>query len=62
MNPVRYGSYENVEILHLLHKYGFNLQLKDSANKTPAHYASEQESGVMLKELAKLVGMQEQLA
>lgn len=59
VNPVRFGSYENVEILQLLHKQGFNLQLKDAQNKTPAHYASEQESGVMLKELARLVGLQD---
>lgn len=57
VNPVRFGSYENVEILQLLHKQGFNLLLSDAQNKQPAHYASEQESGVMLKELARLVGL-----
>ncbi len=30
INPIRFGSYENVEILQLLHHYGFNLNLKDS--------------------------------
>ena len=57
VNPVRFGSFENVEILELLHKYGFNLQLKDAQSKTPAHYAAEQESGVMVKALAKLLGL-----
>ena len=61
INPIRFGSYENVEILQLLHKYGFNLNLKDAQGKTPAHYAAEQESGVMLKELAHLTGQQAQL-
>jgi hypothetical protein len=27
INPVRFGSYENVEILQLIHQYGFDLQL-----------------------------------
>ena len=62
VNPVRFGSYENVEILQLLHKQGFNLKLKDAQGKAPSQYASEQESGVMLKELARLVGMEQQLA
>jgi ankyrin repeat protein len=30
VNPIRYGSFENVEILQLLHKYGFNLKLQDA--------------------------------
>ena len=62
VNPVRFGSYENVEILGLLHKYGFNLRLKDSLDKTPAHHAAEQESGVLLKELARLVGLEDKLS
>lgn len=62
VNPVRFGSFENVEILELLHKYGFNLQLKDSHGKTAAHYATEQESGVMVKALAKLLGLSDQLS
>jgi ankyrin repeat protein len=41
INPIRYGSYENLEILGLLHKYGFNLQIKDASGQTPAHYASQ---------------------
>ena len=61
VNPIRYGSYENVELLRLLQKYGFNLNLKDAQKKTPAQYAAEQESGIMLKELAKLQGGLQQL-
>lgn len=36
VNPVRFGSYENVEILGLLHKQGFDLNMKDAHGKTPA--------------------------
>ncbi len=61
INPIRYGSYENTEILGLLHKYGFGLQMKDASGQTPAHFAAQQESGVMLKELAKLTGQESQL-
>ncbi len=62
VNPVRFGSYENVEILKLLHKYKFDLTLQDSQGKQSVHYASEQESGVMLSELARLLERQDQLA
>ena len=61
INPIRFGSYENLEILQLLHQYGFNLNLKDAQGLTPSYYATQQESGVMLKELARLTGRQEQL-
>ena len=54
INPVRYGSFENLEILRLLNQQNYNLELKDSQGQSPAYYASLQESGVMLKELAKL--------
>ena len=30
VNPLRYGSFENVEMLRLLHKFGFNLSMKDA--------------------------------
>lgn len=36
VNPVRFGSYENVDILRLLHSQGFNLNLKDAQGMTPA--------------------------
>lgn len=56
INPLRYGTFENVLILNMLHKHKFNLKLKDSIGRTPASYAAEQESGVLLKELARLAG------
>lgn len=30
VNPARFGSYENVDILKLLHTHNFNLKLKDA--------------------------------
>lgn len=62
VNPIKFGSYENVEILRDLHKNGFDLSIKDSVGKTPGHYAADQESGVLLKELAKLTGQEGQLS
>ncbi|XP_078592750.1 poly [ADP-ribose] polymerase tankyrase-like isoform X2 [Branchiostoma floridae x Branchiostoma japonicum] len=39
VQPMEYGSYENVEILELLHKEGAPLAVKDKAGKTPLDYA-----------------------
>lgn len=39
INPIKFGSYENTSILRDLFKAGFNLNVKDSMGKTPAHYA-----------------------
>ncbi|XP_066280586.1 poly [ADP-ribose] polymerase tankyrase-like isoform X1 [Branchiostoma lanceolatum] len=39
VQPMEYGSYENVEILELLHKEGAPLDVKDKAGKTPLDYA-----------------------
>lgn len=41
VNPIRFGSYENREILRLIHRSGFDLQLKDVNQNTPAYYASQ---------------------
>lgn len=35
VSPLRYGSYENVALLNLLAREGFNVQLKDGEGKTP---------------------------
>jgi hypothetical protein len=37
------------------------MKLKDADGKTPAHYAAMHESRIMLNELAKLTGRQEEL-
>ena len=55
VNPLKYGSYENVAILKMLNKCGYNLNVKDNFNKTPMLSAQEQESGVMLNELISLL-------
>lgn len=41
VNPIRFGSYENVNILRLLHKYKFDLDIPDENGKTPAYYACD---------------------
>lgn len=41
VNPLRFGSYENLEILRTLYNYKFNLKLKDIQGRTPASYAAE---------------------
>lgn len=41
INPEKFGSYENVEILKLLHTNGFSMKLKDVVGRTPMTYASE---------------------
>lgn len=56
VNPILLGSYENVEILELLYKSGIDLNLEDAEGKTPAYYASLQESGVMLKKILLWTG------
>ncbi len=39
VNPLPFGSYENVDLLELLAKKGCKLDIKDSAGNTPLHYA-----------------------
>ena len=39
VNPIKFGSYENVNILNLLHKAGYNMNVKDNDNKAPIQYA-----------------------
>jgi ankyrin repeat protein len=55
VNPLGFGSYENVNILRKLHNSGFNLNARDSQGKTPLDYAMEQDSKVMAKEICKLL-------
>ncbi len=40
VNPLPFGSFENVEILNILQKSGFDLQLKDIHGNPPSYYAS----------------------
>lgn len=54
VNPCDFGSFENVEMLRLLHKAGFPLNLKDANGKTPIEYAWLQKSGTLFKELSSL--------
>ena len=54
VNPIKYGSYENIELLDVLHKAKYPLNVKDNMNKPPIFYAQEQESGVLMKKLCLL--------
>lgn len=52
VQPLEFGSYENVHILEVLIKL-FDYNAKDSTGRTPMDYANEQDSGVMKKFLKK---------
>jgi len=51
INPCPYGSYENVEILNLLAKKNFKLNIKDCDKHTPLFFAFQQDSGRLSKAL-----------
>lgn len=55
VNPLGFGSYENVDILRRLHQAGLDLNARDSSGKTPLDYAMAQDSKVMAKELCHLM-------
>jgi hypothetical protein len=56
INPIEFGSYENLTILNILYQCGFNLNLMDAKGLTPSYYATQQDSGAMLKELGRMNG------
>lgn len=39
VNPVEFGSYENVEILKILQEASFDMNRKDNEGNTPLSYA-----------------------
>ena len=53
VNPLEYGSYENVELLKMLAEH-YDINKADSKERTPIYYAHLQESGVMVEALKKL--------
>ena len=57
VNPLGFGSYENVKILRKLHNSGFDLNARDAQGKTPLDYAMEQDSKIMAKEICTLLNM-----
>ncbi|XP_078675989.1 poly [ADP-ribose] polymerase tankyrase-like isoform X2 [Branchiostoma floridae x Branchiostoma belcheri] len=57
VQPMEYGSFENVEILELLHKEGAPLDVKDKAGKTPLDYAQGLGYMKLVETLHKLLGM-----
>lgn len=39
VNPIAFGTFENLEILKKLHEAGYDLSLKDNQAKAPIWYA-----------------------
>lgn len=59
VNPCKFGSYENVQILRALAEAEHSLNMTDAAGKKPIDYTRLQESGILLKELAKLINRED---
>ena len=57
VNPIGFGSYENVEILVQLHQHGYKLDLKDNSGQTPLDYANQQSSGVLASKLSDFLNL-----
>lgn len=49
MNPLIFGSFENVKLLNIVgdSKIGYDLKVSDHFGKTPLDYAVLQKSGVL---------------
>lgn len=56
VNPVGFGTYENVEILEELRKAGYRADLKDKEGCTPLDFANLQQSGVLANKLREIIG------
>lgn len=41
VKPLGFGSFENLEILKMLHEHGFDLNIRDNEQKTPLDHAME---------------------
>ncbi|CAK74015.1 unnamed protein product (macronuclear) [Paramecium tetraurelia] len=53
VQPLEFGSYENIQMLELLSKY-FDINQPDNHGRTPLDYANDQDSGTMAEALKKL--------
>ena len=59
VNPCRFGSYENTNILDALFKAGYPLDMVDNDGQQPIQYSMNQQSGKLLNMLAKLTNRQD---
>lgn len=59
VNPCKFGSFENVQILRALAEAGHSLNMTDASGKEPIDYTRLQESGILLKELAELTNRED---
>ena len=59
VNPIAYGSFENVEILNMIINpgFGYDLAATDKYGKTPLDYAKLQKSGVLSSIILKKLGL-----
>ena len=55
VRPLASGSFENVNLLKLLHEQGYDLAAKDNNQQTPLDTAMQMESKVMAKALCNLM-------
>ncbi|CAK63631.1 unnamed protein product (macronuclear) [Paramecium tetraurelia] len=53
VQPLEFGSYENIEMLQILSKQ-FDINQADKLGRTPLDYANDQDSGTMAEVLKKL--------
>lgn len=60
VNPIGFGSYENVQIFDELKKAGYRTDLKDISDQTPLDYANQQASGVLAVKLRETSGSKRQ--
>ena len=54
--PLEYGTYDNVQLLALLHAAGANITAADSAGLTPLDYAFIRGAPRLVKAIQKLMG------
>jgi ankyrin repeat protein len=54
INPTNFGSFENVELLKILHDHGADINLKDSQGRSPLYYASLQDTKKLYNALISL--------
>ena len=55
VQPLSFGSYENAELLRLLHNNGFSLEASDKQGKTPLDLALTQDTHTMAKQICELL-------
>ena len=55
VKPLSFGSFENVEMLEMLVRFGFDMRARDCSGKTPLDYAMAQDSKTTARKLCYLL-------